>query len=32
MNSVIDKLTEKGEFAIGILNKDLKFRDSDDGG
>lgn len=24
MISVIDKLTEKGEFAIGILNKDLK--------
>jgi len=24
MNTVIEKLTEKGEFAIGILNKDLK--------
>lgn len=31
MNSIIDTLTEKGEFAIGILNKDLKFRDDDDG-
>jgi len=31
MNRIIDNLTEKGEFAIGILNKDLKFRDDDDG-
>jgi 16S rRNA (cytidine1402-2'-O)-methyltransferase len=31
MNTIIDKLTEKGEFAIGILNKELKFRDEDDG-
>ncbi len=31
MNSVIDKLTEKGEFAIGILNKDLKNRGDDEG-
>jgi len=29
MTSVIDKLTEKGEFAIGILNKDLKFNEDD---
>jgi 16S rRNA (cytidine1402-2'-O)-methyltransferase len=31
MNSIIDTITEKGEFAIGILNKDLKFRDDNDG-
>jgi 16S rRNA (cytidine1402-2'-O)-methyltransferase len=31
MTSVIEKLTEKGEFAIGILNKDLKNRNDDDG-
>ena len=24
MNAIIDELTEKGEFAIGILNKDIK--------
>ncbi len=30
MNSVIDTLTEKGEFAIGILNKDLKFSNDED--
>lgn len=30
MNSVIEKLTEKGEFAIGILNKELKFTDEDE--
>lgn len=29
MGTVLDTLTEKGEFAIGILNKDLKFRDDD---
>ncbi len=29
MNLVIDKLTEKGEFAIGILNKELKFTPED---
>lgn len=29
MNAVIDKMTEKGEFAIGILNKELKFSDDD---
>jgi len=29
MNDVIEKLTEKGEFAIGILNKELKFRDGE---
>lgn len=31
MTSIIEKLTEKGEFAIGILNKDLKNRNEDDG-
>lgn len=31
MTSIIEKLTEKGEFAIGILNKDLKNRNDDDG-
>ena len=29
MTVIIEKLTEKGEFAIGILNKELKFRDDD---
>jgi len=31
MDSIINELTEKGEFAIGILNKELKFRNDDDG-
>jgi len=32
MTSIIEKLTEKGEFAIGILNKDLKNRNDEDDG
>ena len=30
INSVIDKLTEKGEFTIGILNKDIKSAKDED--